>query len=83
MIDHMVLARRPAILSHPLADKWVRCDLCAHRCRIPPGKSGICAVRVNDDGNLNTLVYGKAITAHVDPMEKKPLFHFFPGSMIF
>ncbi len=82
MIDNTA-PRRPAVLSHPLADKWVRCDLCAHRCRIPPGKSGICAVRVNDDGNLYTLVYGKAITAHVDPMEKKPLFHFLPGSMIF
>jgi pyruvate formate lyase activating enzyme len=83
MIDNPVLARHPAVLSHPLADSWVRCDLCAHRCRIPPGKAGICAVRVNDGGVLSTLVYGKAITAHVDPMEKKPLFHFLPGSMIF
>jgi pyruvate formate lyase activating enzyme len=77
------LSLHPAILAHPLADNWVRCDLCAHRCRIPPGKAGICAVRVNQDGELYTLVYGKAISAHVDPMEKKPLYHFFPGSMIF
>lgn len=73
----------PAVLAHPLADKWVRCDLCAHRCRIPPGKAGICAVRVNHGGKLYSLVYGKAISAHVDPMEKKPLFHFLPGSLIF
>jgi pyruvate formate lyase activating enzyme len=77
------LARRPAVMAHSLADKWVCCDLCAHRCRIPPGRAGICGVRVNDGGSLNTLVYGKAIAAHVDPMEKKPLFHFLPGSMIF
>lgn len=76
-------ALHPAMLAHALADNWVRCDLCAHRCRIPPGKRGICAVRVNHDGRLFTLVYGKAIAAHVDPMEKKPLYHFLPGSLIF
>ena len=73
------LTTHPAVLSHPLADNWVRCDLCAHRCRIPPGKSGICGVRANDGGDLYTLVYARAITAHVDPMEKKPLYHFRPG----
>lgn len=73
----------PAVLAQPLADNWVRCDLCAHRCRIPPAKSGICGVRANHDGVLYTLVYGRAIAAHVDPMEKKPLYHFLPGSLIF
>ncbi len=73
----------PAVLANPLADNWVRCDLCAHRCRIPPGKKGICGVRVNRDGALYSLVYGRAIAAHVDPMEKKPLYHFLPGSLIF
>jgi pyruvate formate lyase activating enzyme len=83
MIDGVELARHPAVLGHPLADNWVRCDLCAHRCRIPPGSHGICAVRANHDGSLYSLVYGRAITAHVDPMEKKPLYHFLPGSTIF
>lgn len=76
-------ALHPAMLAEPLADNWVRCDLCAHRCRIAPGKNGICGVRANRDGKLYTLVYGRAIAAHVDPMEKKPLYHFLPGSLIF
>ena len=83
MIDSAHVTRQPALLAHPLANDWVRCDLCAHRCRIPPGKAGICAVRANEGGELYTLVYGRAITAHVDPMEKKPLYHFLPGSLIF
>ena len=83
MADDGRTARHPAVLAQQLPDNWVRCDLCAHRCRIPPGKSGICAVRANHDGVLHTLVYGRAIAAHVDPMEKKPLYHFLPGSLIF
>jgi len=83
MIDNVKTDLHPAVLAHPLSDGWVRCDLCAHRCRIPPGRTGICAVRVNEDGVLYTLVYGKAIAAHVDPIEKKPLFHFLPGSLSF
>ena len=58
----------------------VRCNLCAHRCVIPPGKQGACCVRENRDGTLVTLVYERAISQHIDPIEKKPLFHFLPGS---
>jgi pyruvate formate lyase activating enzyme len=61
----------------------VRCILCAHQCRILPGKKGICLVRENRDGTLYTLVYDKIASAHVDPIEKKPLFHFLPGSKSF
>jgi len=61
-------------------DRRVRCNLCAHRCVIPPGKLGACCVRENRDGALVTLVYERAISQHVDPIEKKPLFHFLPGS---
>jgi pyruvate formate lyase activating enzyme len=61
-------------------DGAVTCHLCPHRCRIAPGKRGICAVRENRDGVLVSLVYGQLATAHVDPIEKKPLFHFLPGS---
>lgn len=58
----------------------VKCFLCAHYCTISPGKRGICAVRENREGTLYSLVYGKVIAKHVDPIEKKPLFHFHPGS---
>ncbi len=58
----------------------VKCLACAHFCLIGPGKKGVCGVRENREGTLFSLVYGKAIAVHVDPIEKKPLFHFFPGS---
>jgi pyruvate formate lyase activating enzyme len=54
--------------------------LCAHRCVIDVGKTGICGVRKNDAGRLMTRAYGEAVAAHIDPIEKKPLFHFLPGS---
>jgi pyruvate formate lyase activating enzyme len=59
----------------------VICDLCHHNCLIQPGKRGICRVRENRDGILTTLVYGRVIAKHIDPIEKKPLFHFLPGSL--
>jgi pyruvate formate lyase activating enzyme len=61
-------------------DGKVRCDLCPHKCRISEGKKGICGVRGVRDGKLFTLVYGKMTSMMVDPIEKKPLFHFYPGS---
>jgi len=61
----------------------VRCNLCAHRCRIVPSKRGICGVRENRDGTLYSLVYGVIIAENVDPIEKKPLFHVHPGSNSF
>lgn len=70
-----------ALLYEKLEDKKVRCNLCKHRCFIEKAKRGICGVRENRDGVLNTLVYGKLIARHIDPIEKKPLFHFLPGSL--
>ncbi|HAY21218.1 AmmeMemoRadiSam system radical SAM enzyme [Desulfobacca acetoxidans] len=64
-------------------DNKVKCYLCAHGCVIDPGKRGICMVRENRDGVLYSLVYGKIISRNVDPIEKKPLFHFLPGSRSF
>jgi pyruvate formate lyase activating enzyme len=61
-------------------DNQVRCDLCHHHCRIAEGKRGLCGVRQNQAGKLYSLVYGKVIAAQVDPIEKKPLYHFLPGS---
>ncbi len=69
-----------AYLYEPLDDGKVKCNLCAHRCVIKPGRRGLCNVRENQAGVLNTLVYGRVIASHIDPIEKKPLFHFLPGS---
>ncbi len=61
----------------------VICELCSHRCHIKDGKRGICGVRENRDGVLYSLVYGRLIAEHIDPIEKKPLFNFLPGSSAF
>jgi pyruvate formate lyase activating enzyme len=63
-----------------LEEGKVRCHLCGHECKIDPGKRGICRVRENRDGTLYSLVYGRIISENIDPIEKKPLFHFLPGS---
>ncbi len=60
----------------------VQCELCPKRCLIEPGQSGECRVRINIDGVLRTVVYGYPCSIHSDPIEKKPLFHFLPGSKI-
>jgi pyruvate formate lyase activating enzyme len=64
-------------------DLRVRCNLCAHRCVIAPGRVGACCVRENHEGTLYTLVYERIVSQNVDPIEKKPLFHFQPGSLSF
>ena len=67
-------------LYKKLSNQKVQCLNCAHRCVILPGKRGICGVRENINGKLYSLVYGKAVAIHIDPIEKKPFFHFLPGS---
>ncbi len=57
------------------------CFLCSHRCSIPEGRNGVCSVRWNQAGTLYTAAYGNVIARHVDPIEKKPLYHFLPGSL--
>ncbi len=69
-----------ALLYDELENKVVQCNLCSHRCRIKDGARGICRVRENRNGKLFTLVYGNLIAEHVDPIEKKPLYHFLPGT---
>jgi len=71
---------KEAMLYEALGDGRVRCRLCAHRCVIRDGERGICHVRENRGGTLYTLVYGRTISEHVDPVEKKPLAHFYPGT---
>jgi pyruvate formate lyase activating enzyme len=67
----------------PLEEGKVRCYLCNHHCIISPSKRGICGVRENQEGKLYTLVFGRAISLNVDPIEKKPIFHLYPGSTSF
>ncbi len=69
------------------ASLWTRaeggradCHLCAHRCKVAPGRRGVCGVRENRDGTLVTLTYGRLISRAVDPIEKKPIYHFLPGT---
>ncbi|PJE57549.1 MAG: AmmeMemoRadiSam system radical SAM enzyme [Candidatus Portnoybacteria bacterium CG10_big_fil_rev_8_21_14_0_10_38_18] len=69
-----------ALLYEKLSEKKIRCNACNHRCIIAQNKRGICGVRENHDGKLYSLVYGKIIAEHIDPIEKKPLYHFMPGS---
>ena len=58
----------------------VQCKLCPHFCVLNPGETGLCRVRKNISGKLYSLVYGQPVSIHLDPIEKKPLFHFLPGS---
>ncbi|HOJ32214.1 MAG TPA: AmmeMemoRadiSam system radical SAM enzyme [Candidatus Hydrogenedentes bacterium] len=60
----------------------VQCELCPKNCRIAPGQSGECRIRVNLNGKLTAVTYGHPCAIHVDPMEKKPMFHFLPGTSI-
>jgi len=65
-----------------LEDKKVRCNACERRCIILPGRRGACRIRENRDGKLYLLTYGHPVSVNIDPIEKKPLFHFFPGTDI-
>ncbi len=74
---------REARFYEKLAHKQIRCTLCPRECVIDDRERGYCGVRENRNGTYYTLVYGRPCTYHVDPIEKKPLFHFHPGSMAF
>lgn len=74
---------REARLYNKSDNDAVECFACSWRCKIAPGKTGVCGVRQNVDGKLFLLVFGRAVSANVDPMEKKPLYHFLPGENIF
>ncbi|MEW6600820.1 MAG: AmmeMemoRadiSam system radical SAM enzyme [Nitrospirota bacterium] len=71
---------KEAMFYEKLEKRQVRCFLCAHHCTVSEDKRGICGVRENRGGTLYSLVYGKLISMNIDPIEKKPLFHFLPGS---
>ena len=69
-----------AMLYEKLEGQKVRCELCGHGCEILAGKHGVCRVRQNVAGQLRSLTYGMLVAIHVDPIEKKPLFHYLPGT---
>lgn len=71
---------REAMFYERREDNKVNCNLCSHRCSITESNRGICGVRENRGGKLFSLVYGKVVACAVDPIEKKPLFNFLPGS---
>ena len=71
---------KEALLYKKLSGKTVQCNVCDHHCVIKNGERGICGTRENKNGKLYSLVYGKAVAENIDPIEKKPFFHFMPGS---
>jgi pyruvate formate lyase activating enzyme len=71
-----------ALMWEKLEDNKVKCNLCNFRCIIPEGKSGFCKVRINNNGTLYTLLDSYVSSYALDPIEKKPLYHFYPGSMV-
>jgi len=73
---------KEALFYNKLEDHKVRCDLCPHNCIIAPEQIGICRARKNISGILYAINYGETITISIDPMEKKPLYHFHPGKSI-
>jgi pyruvate formate lyase activating enzyme len=74
---------KEAMLYEKMDENRVKCFLCNHHCLIQEGRRGTCYVRENQGGTLYSLVYGRVISQNVDPVEKKPLYHFFPGSTSF
>lgn len=74
---------KEAMFYEKLADQKVHCYLCAHHCQISSEGFGICQVRQNKGGILYSLIYARVVAAHIDPIEKKPLYHFHPGSFAY
>lgn len=83
MIRAANLAKFEAMYYRKLGDKVVQCGLCPNRCTLANLSRGLCGDRINLDGKLYSLVYGKPIAVHLDPIEKKPLSHFLPGTTAF
>ncbi|MCD6277528.1 radical SAM protein, partial [candidate division WOR-3 bacterium] len=74
---------KEAYFYEKLENKKVKCKNCPHECVLGPGETGFCRARKNIDGKLYSLAYGNPCAVHIDPIEKKPLFHFLPGTTAF
>jgi pyruvate formate lyase activating enzyme len=81
-ISHLEFDKE-AMFYTEIDEKTVQCQLCPNQCRLSDGQRGFCRVREPKQGKLYSLVYGRACAVHIDPMEKKPLFHFLPGTAVF
>ena len=79
----VVQPNKTKMLFKPLAKGAIQCLACRRYCKIPDGLAGFCGVRANEKGRMHLEVYGKPCAVWVDPVEKKPLFHFLPGSEIY
>lgn len=75
--------KKKALLFERLENNFLHCFLCAHQCKIAENNFGFCGVRQNIKGELFTFAYGELVAANIDPIEKKPLFHFLPGTNSF
>ena len=73
---------RETLVYQKLSNKSVRCAVCQRRCLIPDGQTGFCQTKINQNGKLYTLNYGLIQGIQVDPIEKKPFYHFLPGSLV-
>lgn len=74
---------KKAMYYDTISDGSIACKLCPHECRIGLNDRGFCKTRVNKNNKLHTLAYGNPCAVHIDPIEKKPLYHFLPGSPVF
>jgi len=79
----MTILGKEAELYEKLPNDKVRCTACARYCEIGKGQIGLCGIRGNEGGKLQLYAYGKVISGHVDPIEKKPLIHYYPGSKVY
>ena len=80
--DKSINTQKEAMFYHKEADSII-CDLCPHFCRLKEGQTGICKTRKVIDGKLMSLVYGKSVAVHLDPVEKKPFYHYLPSAKVF
>jgi pyruvate formate lyase activating enzyme len=80
IVQQGLVRTHPAMWYTRLEARAVRCGLCPRRCRVPEGRRGYCGVRENREGEYVSLVYGNPAAIHLDPIEKKPLFHVLPSS---
>jgi pyruvate formate lyase activating enzyme len=81
--DFGINTQKKAMYYEKLDDNKVICKLCPHECILKPGNTGLCNARKNENGDLISMSYGKIVAVHIDPIEKKPLYHFYPGSQTF
>ena len=83
ILQRLQLSLKEAMYYTPLEDGSVSCDLCPTGCVLENGEQGMCRARVNIDGKMRSIVYGRPVSINVDPIEKKPLFHVLPASKAF